>query len=156
MATELLEFTVEQYKQILAILNDSNKSQIRYSKFFKEDIWIIDTGASDHMTFNKSSLSSMNSFYKPFLVNLPNDNSVDVTTIANVCLSDHLKLHDVFFIPSFKVNLLLVSKITKTLKCSVTFFPNFCIFQDLAMRKTIGLGREQGGLYIICPKYNRK
>ena len=99
-----------------------------YSKLFKKDVWIIDIGASDHMTSNTHSFSSIKPFHKPFPVNLLNDSSVDVLATGNVILSDYLKLLDVLFIPSFKVNLLSISRITKTLNCSVTFFPDFFFF----------------------------
>lgn len=49
--------------------------------------------------------------------------------------------------PGFKFNLLSVSKITKELCCSVTFYPEFCTFQDLYSGKVIGIGREHEGLY---------
>ena len=36
---------------------------------------------------------------------------------------------------------------TKSLTCLVTFFLDFCILQDLATKKTIGLGKQHNGLY---------
>jgi hypothetical protein len=42
-----------------------------------------------------------------------------------------------------------VSKITRGLNCSVEFFPNHCVFQDLQTRRIIGRGRESDGLYIF-------
>jgi hypothetical protein len=48
---------------------------------------------------------------------------------------------------SFNFNLLSVSKITSSLNCVVTFFPIFCVFQDLKSRKLIRAGRIQDGLY---------
>ena len=44
-----------------------------------------------------------------------------------------------------------VSKLTQSLRCSVTFFIDLCVFQDLATRNMIGLGKEVGGLYLFKP-----
>ena len=50
-------------------------------------------------------------------------------------------LHDVLSVPTFKVDLISVSRLTRGLSCLVTFFPYWCILHDLAMRRTIGLGK---------------
>ena len=38
---------------------------------------------------------------------------------------------------------------TKSSNCSITFFPDFCVLQDLATKKTIGLGRQCDELYYL-------
>ncbi|KAJ0085502.1 hypothetical protein Patl1_07465 [Pistacia atlantica] len=35
-----------------------------------------------------------------------------------------------------------VSRVTRDLNCSVTFFPYWCILQDLMTRTTISLGEQ--------------
>uniref|UniRef100_A0A0V0GIF5 Putative ovule protein n=1 Tax=Solanum chacoense TaxID=4108 RepID=A0A0V0GIF5_SOLCH len=35
------------------------------------------------------------------------------------------------------------------LGCSVTFFPNFCVFQELYSGKVKEVGKEEGGLYLL-------
>ncbi|KAL0313438.1 UNVERIFIED_CONTAM: hypothetical protein Sradi_5743100 [Sesamum radiatum] len=40
-------------------------------------------------------------------------------------------------------------QLTKKHNCSVTFFPSYCVFQDLQTRRTIGGGHERGGLYFL-------
>ncbi|KAL0370900.1 UNVERIFIED_CONTAM: hypothetical protein Sangu_0408100 [Sesamum angustifolium] len=49
----------------------------------------------------------------------------------------------------FPVNLLSISQLTQKHNCSVTFFPSYCVFQDLQTRRTIGGGHERGGLYFL-------
>ncbi|XP_070003163.1 uncharacterized protein [Nicotiana sylvestris] len=49
----------------------------------------------------------------------------------------------------FKFNLLSVSKLTKDLWCSVTFFPDFCIFQDLYSGRVMRICKEHNGLYLL-------
>ena len=44
-------------------------------------------------------------------------------------------------------NLISISKITRTLNCSITFSDKFVTLQDRSTGKTIGIGRESQGLY---------
>ena len=49
-----------------------------------------------------------------------------------------------------------MSKLTHTLNCSISFFPDYCLIQDLSTNWIIGRGHESGGLYILeteMPKY---
>ena len=40
-------------------------------------------------------------------------------------------------------------KLTRTLNCSILFFPDHCLIQNLSTKRIIGQGREFGGLYIL-------
>ena len=42
-----------------------------------------------------------------------------------------------------------VSKFTKSLNCSITFYPSSCVFQELKTGMKIGGGHEAGGLYYL-------
>ena len=42
-----------------------------------------------------------------------------------------------------------MSKLTRILNCSISFFPNSCLIQDLSTKWVIGRGCESGGLYIL-------
>ena len=110
--------------------------------------WIIDSGASDHM----SRSSNLFSDYKPY-------SGQDKVKIADGTFSSvsgkglirvtPLSLTSVLHVPSFSHNLLSLIRITRDLNCCVTFYPSHCVFQDLIMRRTIGSGREERGLYIL-------
>ncbi|KAK4403247.1 Retrovirus-related Pol polyprotein from transposon RE2 [Sesamum angolense] len=63
--------------------------------------------------------------------------------------TDYLTLTNVPFAPKFPVNLLSVNHLTKTHNCSVTFYPSYCVIQDLQTQRTIGTGHERGGLYFL-------
>jgi hypothetical protein len=52
-------------------------------------------------------------------------------------------------VPGFPFNLLSISKITKTLNCSISFYHSLCIFQDLKTRRMIGMEHEVSGLYYL-------
>ena len=45
-----------------------------------------------------------------------------------------------------------MSKLTCTLNCSISFFLDYCLIQDLSTKRIIGKGREPGGFYILDTK----
>ena len=45
-----------------------------------------------------------------------------------------------------------MSKLTHTLNCSISFFPDYCLIRDLSTKRVIGKGRESEGLYILETK----
>ena len=55
-------------------------------------------------------------------------------------------------LPQFSFNLISVSKLTRTLNCSISFFPNYCLIQELSTKRIISRGRESEGLYILDTK----
>jgi len=60
-----------------------------------------------------------------------------------------MSLSFVLHVPKFAINLLSISRITRDLNCLSFFFPSYCVFQDIATKKTIGLGHANDGLYIL-------
>ncbi|RVW28544.1 hypothetical protein CK203_100570 [Vitis vinifera] len=80
--------------------------------------WILDSGASDHLSGIGLTLP------------LPS-----------------LPFTSVLYTPEFPFNLISISKITRTLNCSITFSDKFVTLQDRSTGKTIGIGRESQGLY---------
>lgn len=114
--------------------------------------WVIDSGATDHMTSDKGILSP----FKPYenLQNLPCVTLADGSTtyvigFRTISPTSSLSLSFVLCLPNFSFNLLSISQITKALNCCVLFFSNLCLFQDLMTGKIIGRGRESGGLYVL-------
>jgi len=85
----------------------------------------------------------------PKPVSLPNGEVAYVTHTGSCSISPRSVITNVFHIPEFKYNLLSVSQMTKELGCSVTFFPHFCVFQELYTGKVREIGKEEAGLYLL-------
>jgi transposase InsO family protein len=112
--------------------------------------WVIDSGASDHMTGNSSLLSHTSSPFSPSFVTVANGTKTPVQGKGTVTTSD-VTLSDVLYLPEFPFNLLSVHKLTLALNCSVAFYPSHCEFQDLKMKRMIGGGFVKDGLYYFQP-----
>lgn len=116
--------------------------------------WIIDSGASDHMTSNKALLFDITPLTVPYLVTLPNGYKVKVTSTGSFALTPFITLHNVLFVPSFKHNLISVHKLIKQLHCIVLFTATSCFLHMLqapSLRMPLDLGKEENGLYKCKP-----
>lgn len=154
----------EQLERIMEILsslqnsdqlpNKASSSLAKKGNFLKaftvsssQSPWIIDTGASDHMTDAYHLFTS----YKPCSGNLKvkiADGSLStVAGKGSVKISDSLTLESVLHVPNLFCNLLSVSQLTKQANCSAEFFSSHCIFQDRTSGRTIGSAKEHEGLY---------
>ena len=115
---------------------------------FSSDTWVIDTRATDFIECSVSLLSSI-TVVTNALVQLPNEKTASVTHIGTIVLSSSLTLNNVLCVPSFTFNLLSASTITNTQPCCLVFLSTFCFVQDLASWRTIGVGQQLDGLYLL-------
>lgn len=87
-------------------------------------LWILDTGATDHITFDLSSFVSYKILY--MYVYLPNGSQVLAYISGSVVISPSLTIHQVLYIPCFQVNLISVTKLSSTNNCHLSFTTNSC------------------------------
>lgn len=123
---------------------DSGITSASYMNDNKEE-WIV----TNQMTYNKELLNEKLVTVSDKKVHLPNGEVVDVSHTGSCGIIEGKTISNVLCIPDFRYNLLSVSKITRELNCSVNFFPEFCIFQDLLSGKVLEIGREKEGLYLM-------
>ncbi|XP_075076488.1 uncharacterized protein LOC142163133 [Nicotiana tabacum] len=152
-------FTEDQYRQILNMLNketpecQANMAGMTTSLMSNLPYieWIIDSGATHHIAGELEALVVKDKVdtHRNEQVHLPTGGKANVSHIGKAIILDKEELDAVLFVPEFKFNLLSVSKLTRQLLCSVNFFPDFCLFQDLYTGRVRGIGREKGGLYIL-------
>ncbi|RVW22233.1 Retrovirus-related Pol polyprotein from transposon TNT 1-94 [Vitis vinifera] len=110
--------------------------------------WIIDSGATDHMTFDSRQVSPLRPSSQK-IVSTANGNTTPVIREGSLTLTDTLNLDSVLVVPSLDYNLLSVSQITAALSCIVIFWPEFCVIKDIQTRQTIGCGIKRGKLYYL-------
>ena len=90
--------------------------------------WVIDSGATDHMTGNAGILSSFQSPTRSFSVKLANRSATPVVENGSTTVYPHITLSNVLCLSQFPLNLLSISRIARTYNCSVFFFPDHCVF----------------------------
>ena len=116
--------TSSEENQPLPTVNVAHPGIIgKASVFFatsKNRTWIIDTGASDHMTWDSSQLKSVLPSSQS-VISTANGITFPITGEGYVILSNTLTLDTILVVPSLEYNLFSVSQITSTLACTVTF-----------------------------------
>ncbi|KAL8144834.1 hypothetical protein AgCh_003157 [Apium graveolens] len=75
--------------------------------------WIVDSGASNHMTPCLSLLSNTSSFAQSHSINLPTGDSVVISHTGSVVVMPGITLKNVLCVPTFKHNLLSVQKLVQ-------------------------------------------
>jgi transposase InsO family protein len=121
-------------------LNSSNMSGMSPS------IWILDSGASHHMSYDNNSFVSL----KPassMSVMTADDTPMPLAGIGSV-RTPNMSFSDVYYIPSLTLSLASVSQLCDS-GYSVTFSSTSCCVQDPHSGRLIGTGRRQGGLYVL-------
>lgn len=111
--------------------------------------WIVDSGASDHMTGNKSLFTSYSPCKCDMTVTIADGTQSKVLGIGIVRISQQLQLQDVLYVPQLQCNLLSVRRLNKDSKCLTIFNTSSCLFQVQGSKVIIGCGEQQGGLYIL-------
>ncbi|KAI5348293.1 hypothetical protein L3X38_001180 [Prunus dulcis] len=114
----------------------------------QKSTWIIDSGDTNHMTFDPGQLISRKSS-TPSIVSNANGTPSPVVGEGFQSLSTSLHLDFVLLNPSLDHNLLSVAQLTTTLGCTVTFWPNHYVFQNIITGKTIGCGTQRGKFYYM-------
>ncbi|OIT38236.1 hypothetical protein A4A49_58384, partial [Nicotiana attenuata] len=153
-----ITLTQEQYDQIFKLINKDTGENSGFAGTTKtfitnEDInsekWIVDSGATNHMVHIKELLDKINNkiLGNAPKVYLPDGTSLDVECTGESKIGENCIVKNVLHVPSFKYNLLSVSKLTRDLRCFVSFYPDFWIMQDFHSGKVKGIGKELEGLY---------
>lgn len=111
--------------------------------------WIINSGASHHMT----GMSSLFTLYRVCSgkgkVSITDDAFSSVVVQGDIPATLDLSLTFVLHVPNFALNLLSFNHLTINLNYYVTFFPSYYVLQDMVTKRTIGLGCEKDDLYIL-------
>ena len=155
MSDEFERYQMFQQFQVILMMSSSNVTLAQTSNFTvyfmytAPNIWIINSGASNHMTENKGILFPLNSIFSLLLVTLAYGSTSYTESMGTVNATPSLSLSYVLYIPKFLFNLLFGSRLTKSLNCSITLFPDHCVFQGHRMQKTIGTGHESEDIYYL-------
>lgn len=112
--------------------------------------WIIDSGASNHMCFDKSALFSIKTLEIPHSVTLPNGQKTHAYNIGNTYIADNVVLSNILYVPMFRYNLLSIGRLCKQLKAFVVLSKAYCfLLQGPSPKRPLVLVRYAAGLYFV-------
>lgn len=134
-------------KSTAASSNQDEDTVIGMSYSVSSNSWIVDSGASSHITHSLQVFSSYKTLQNQFVI-LPNNTKIPVSAIGTVHLAHDLILENVLYIPSFHVNLLSVGCLLHNSNCSVMFTGKHFLIQDIKKQKVIGKDDLIQGLYV--------
>ena len=129
--------------------DQGNCGQVFCSSTTQNDgAWIIDSGATDHMTFHPNDFPNTT---PPWRTCIANDNRATylVTGAGTMPLSPSLCLAHTLLVPSLSNKSMSVSQVTKELNCVVLIYSTFCLLQDILIKEIIRRGTKRGGLYYL-------
>ncbi|CAM8998803.1 unnamed protein product [Rhodiola kirilowii] len=143
----LSQLTDEQWTALLNFVKPARPDQVEKLNGKSELVdFIIDTGASHHMTWKIDYLTNVVDIM-PCWIGLPDGDSALAVKQGDMCLGGDVWMRGVLYAPSLKCSLISVAKLLKGIKgSSITFTADLCIFQDRT-KMMIGAGEESGGVY---------
>ena len=102
------------------------------------EYWLLDSGASCHMT-NVISLVHDIENIKPIHMVLPKGSRTLTIKRGNASIDSRLKLNNVLFIPVLSCNLISITQLVEDNICEVTFNKKLCVIWDLTTMSQIGV-----------------
>ena len=92
--------------------------------------WILDSGASDHLSGNKDLFSSLTITSPLPMITSANGTQTMAKGIESACPLSSLPLTFVLYVPDSPFNIISVSKLMHDLNCSITFSHSSVTLQD--------------------------
>ena len=119
-------FTQEQVEILYSLFRErENEDKMSGKAFISMSLpWVLDGGASHHITSNKNALCNKYKLAAPLL---PEGQSVQVEESGMVCAAPGLIQKDVLCTPIFAYNLISVPQLTRDENCIVTYRADFCL-----------------------------
>ena len=113
-----------------------------------DDNWILNSGATYHMTFYSNDFSNATQPRRSCVKNA-NGVTYPITGAGTVTLSPSLSLSNTLLVPSLSNRLMSVSQVTTDLNCVVVMYSTFYLLQNILTKEIIGRGTKREGLYYV-------
>ncbi|KAM1114086.1 hypothetical protein TB1_046024 [Malus domestica] len=128
--------------------NPGNISTALIASIDHDTGWIIDSGATDHMTYDHTLFNFTTSPPQNSIITA-NGGVAPVIGAGLIGLTPTLSLHNCLLVPTLSSNLLSMGQVIEQLDCVVLMFPSFCLLQDIRTQAIIGRGTKSRGLYYV-------
>ncbi|KAL8089292.1 hypothetical protein AgCh_038913 [Apium graveolens] len=162
--------TPQQLQQLLKLIPGNNASKLKGYETEDElencfsgmvtcnmsvvdkDTWIMDSGASDHMTSELSKLINIQPASSELIIKIPTGDTTKITHIGDVKLASGLLLKKVLYVPEFQNSLLSIHKVAKHNDCVINFKPEIYEILDRTTKSVKATGHLRNGLYYLKDK----
>ncbi|XP_074303237.1 uncharacterized protein LOC141637678 [Silene latifolia] len=121
----------------------------RFNGNVSKHSWIIDTGASHHMSGSLDNFTNIVTIPSS-LVGMPNSELLMATKRGDIVLGHNLFLKNALFSPNLHCNLISISSLLLDGTLSIQFTHKLCVILDRALKLMIGAGEQREGLYYLC------
>ena len=111
--------------------------------------WILDSGATNHMTPFLSLFHTYSPCTSTKRLLTANGSSAPIIGQGSVNLSADLQLSNVLYVPMLSANLLSIPQLIKDLNCHVLFSRVRWVIQEQDSGKMIGRADEHDGLFFL-------
>lgn len=151
-----LPLTAEQLERLCKILEPQTSNNFVVQKenyallsVSLSRIWIVASGATDHMIGDSSILSSYTPCAGNHKIKIVDDSFLTIAGKCSIAVSSMLTLKDVLYIPNLSCGLLYASKLVRDKPYQANFSDSHCVFEDLNSGKTIGCPTQSEGFYYL-------
>ncbi|KAE8697713.1 hypothetical protein F3Y22_tig00110610pilonHSYRG00140 [Hibiscus syriacus] len=132
----------------------AGQSQANINSNSGEQHWVVDSGATHHLTPDATKVLSPTEFRGPGKLTVGNGVSLDIRSIGSSVLpstsSRALLLNDLLHVSSITKNLLSVSKLARDNTIYIEFHAATCYVRDESTKEVLLRGRMDGGLYTFA------
>nr|XP_043615796.1 uncharacterized protein LOC122587696 [Erigeron canadensis] len=139
-------------KENRIVFNNSNPVANTATTKSGSHMWMMDSGASHHLSSSPSALTSVSDYGGPDEVVLGNGMGLSISHIGSTQFSTKTKpltLPNILCAPNLRTNLISVAKLCRTNQVSVEFFPFHFFVKDLKTGAPIMRGENIHDVYYL-------
>ncbi|KAL1219887.1 Retrovirus-related Pol polyprotein from transposon TNT 1-94 [Cardamine amara subsp. amara] len=138
----------EQWKTLIKVLEEKQGTTPRLSGKNLHLDWVLDSGASNHMT-GYEDLLCYSKYILPCTIGLPNGEKIIARKKGTVVFDEDFELKNVLFVPDLKCNLISVSQLIADSDLVMQIANKGCVIHDRIRRNLTGAGELKDVIYFF-------